>query len=89
MAESKEKFKCIVNGLEKEFEVLYTFKSFKTKKDYIIYTDNTYDESNNLNVYSSIYYPQHSEKEMENIEKEEDWNEVEKFLNDMSGDNNE
>ena len=60
-----------------------------TKKDYLIYTDNTYDETNSLNIYSSIYYPQYPEKEIENIENEDDWNEVEKFLNDVSGDKNE
>ena len=89
MENDRKVFKCVVNGIEQEFEVLYIFKSFKTKKDYLIYTDNTYDETNNLNIYSSIYYPQYPEKEIENIENEDDWNEVEKFLNDVSGDKNE
>lgn len=89
MENDRKVFKCVVNGIEREFEILYTFKSFKTKKDYLIYTDNTYDETNSLNIYSSIYYPQYPEKEIENIENEDDWNEVEKFLNDVSGDKNE
>jgi len=79
------KFKCIIDNVEKEFEVLYTFKSTKTKKDYIIYSDNTYDEDNNLNIYSSIYYPFESKKELENIELEEDWNEIEDFLDKVNG----
>ena len=37
--ENKKTFKCIVDGVEKEFEVLYTFKSIKYNKDYVIYTD--------------------------------------------------
>lgn len=82
-------FKATVNGIEKEFEVLYTFKSLKTKKDYIIYTDNTYDENNSINIYSSIYYPMDPEKELENIVDDEDWKEVEAFLENVSGDNNE
>lgn len=89
MENNRKVFKCVVNGIEQEFEILYIFKSFKTKKDYLIYTDNTYDETNSLNIYSSIYYPQYPEKEIENIENEDDWNEVEKFLNDVSGDKNE
>lgn len=89
MENDRKVFKCVVNGIEQEFEILYTFKSFKTKKDYLIYTDNTYDETNSLNIYSSIYYPQYPEKEIENIENEDDWNEVEKFLNDIGGDKNE
>ncbi len=89
MTDNKKTFKCVINGIEQEFEILYTFKSFKTNKDYIIYTDNTYDENNSLNIYSSIYYPQSPGKELENIEDEDDWNEVEKFLNNVSGDKNE
>ncbi len=89
MNDNKKTFKCVINGIEQEFEILYTFKSFKTNKDYIIYTDNTHDENNSLNIYSSIYYPQSPGKELENIEDEDDWNEVEKFLNNVSGDKNE
>lgn len=89
MFQNKKNFKCVIDGTEKEFEILYTFKSFKTNKDYIIYTDNTYDEKENLNIYSSIYYPQNSEMDLENIENGSDWNEIEKFLNEASGDDNE
>ena len=80
MIYNKKTFKCVINGIEQEFEILYTFKSFKTNKD---------DENNSLNIFSSIYYPQSPEKELENIEDEDDWNEVEKFLNNVSGDKNE
>ena len=72
-------FKAIIDGEEKSFEVLYTFNSLKTKKDYIIYTDNQYGEDNMLNIYSSIYYP-FEDKCLENIENDEDWAEVEEFL---------
>ena len=81
----KEKFKCIIDNEEKEFEILYTFKSTRTNKDYIIYSDNTYDKYNNLNIYASIYYPFESQKELENIELEEDWNEIEDFLDKVNG----
>lgn len=89
MIDNKKTFKCVINGIEQKFEILYTFKSLKTNKDYIVYTDNKYDENNFLNIYSSIYYPQFSEKELESIEDEDDWNEIEKFLNNVSGDKNE
>ena len=85
----KKTFRGVKDGVYQEFEVLYTFKSLKTMKDYIIYTDNTYDQDNDLNIYSSIYYPQHSKKELENIQNEEDWDIVEKFLKDMVGDKHE
>ena len=89
MITDKKTFKGVMNGIEREFEILYVFKSLKTKKDYIIYTDNKYDETNSLNIYSSIYYPQDPDRELENIESDEDWNEVENFLENVNGDDNE
>ena len=62
--------------------------SIKTNKDYIIYTDNSYDENKNLNIFASIYYPFDLEKSLENIESCEEWEEVEKFLENASGDLN-
>ncbi len=86
--ENKKTFKCIIDNTEKNFEILYTFKSIKTNKDYIIYTDNSYDENKNLNIFASIYYPFDLEKSLENIESCEEWEEVEKFLENTSGDLN-
>ena len=45
------------NGKNTEFEVLFTFESDETKKNYIVYTDNTIDEEGNTKVYASIYEP--------------------------------
>lgn len=86
--ENKKTFKCIIDNTEKNFEILYTFKSIKTNKDYIIYTDNSYDENKYLNIFASIYYPFDLEKSLENIESCEEWEEVEKFLENTSGDLN-
>ena len=36
-------------------EVLFTFESDETKKNYIVYTDNSLDENGNVKVYASIY----------------------------------
>ena len=76
-------FKGVVDNKLIEFEILYTFNSTKTKKDYIIYTDHTRDENDNLNIYSSIYYPFESDRELEPVESNEDFMEVEQFLNKM------
>lgn len=73
-------FKATINNVKKELEILYTFKSLKTNKDYIIYTDNKYGQDNLLNIYSSIYYPFEPNRNLENIEDEEDWKEIECFL---------
>lgn len=89
MITEKNTFKAFIDSEEREFEILYVFKSLKTKKDYIIYTDNKYDETNCLNIYSSIYYPEEPERELENIVSDEDWAEVENFLESMNGVENE
>ena len=87
--ENVNTFKCLVDGEEKEFEVLYTFRSIKYNKDYVIYTDNLYDEDNNLNIFASVYYPFDLERELEDIETDEEWKVIEEFLEKVSGDVNE
>ena len=55
MKEEQMKFKVIdENGKEIECEVLFTFESDETNKNYIVYTDNTTDEGGNTKVYASI-----------------------------------
>ena len=87
--ENVNTFKCLVDGEDKEFEVLYTFRSIKYNKDYVIYTDNLYDEDNNLNIFASVYYPFDLERELEDIETDEEWKVIEEFLEKVSGDVNE
>ncbi len=36
-------------------EVIATYKDNETNKNFIIYTDNTYNKDNKLNIYSSLY----------------------------------
>ena len=48
--DEKMTFKAVNNeGKEVECEVLFTFESDETKKNYIVYTDNTMDDED-LNV---------------------------------------
>ena len=39
------------SGQEREYDVLFTFESEETNKNYIVYTDNTKDETGNVEVY--------------------------------------
>ena len=50
------------DGFEVECEVLFTFESEETGKNYIVYTDNTVDEDGNTKVYASIYDPKRNGK---------------------------
>lgn len=68
------------NGKETEYEVLFTFESEETKKNYIVYTDNTTDEEGNTKVYASIYTPGSSETELQPIETEKEWKIIETIL---------
>ena len=58
------------NGVEVEYDVLFTFESDETKKNYIVYTDNTRDEKGNIEVYASIYHPEDNNGRLEAIETE-------------------
>lgn len=68
------------DGTEKEYEIIMLFKWSKTKKNYIIYTDNTVDDEDNLRVLAAIYYPENNGK-LEPVETEEEWDEIENRLN--------
>ncbi len=75
------KFKVIDNdGKEIECEVLFTFESDETKKNYIVYTDNTKDEIGNIKVYASIFDPNSDTTKLEPIETEKEWNIIENIL---------
>ncbi len=81
MEQDRMTFKVINDeGVEVECEVLFTFESEETKKSYMVYTDNTSDESGNTKVYASIYNPEEKEPKLIPIETEKEWNIIEKIL---------
>lgn len=71
------------NGKEIECEVLFTFESDETKKNYMVYTDNTKDEEGNIKVYAAIYEPDKDETKLEPIESEHEWSIIEKILEEL------
>lgn len=82
--EEKMTFKAINNdGVEVECEVLFTFESEETKKNYMVYTDNTKDEEGNIRVYASIYNPDKPESELIPIESESEWKIIETILEEI------
>jgi len=70
-------------GKEVECEVLFTFESDETKKNYIVYTDNTLDEEGNTKVYASIYNPDQDETKLLPIETEKEWKIIETILEEL------
>ena len=68
------------NGNEVVYDVLFTFESEETKKNYIVYTDNERDETGNIQVYASIYYPEDPNSKLEAIKTEKEWKVIETIL---------
>ncbi len=69
------------NGNEVVYDVLFTFESDETGKNYIVYTDNQKDEVGNIEVYASIYNPDDPQSKLEAIETEKEWKVIETILN--------
>lgn len=67
-------------GNEVVYDVLFTFESDETGKNYIVYTDNNTDESGNIEVYASIYHPEDNQGRLEAIESEKEWKVIETIL---------
>ena len=70
-------------GKEIECEVLFTFESDETKKNYIVYTDDTIDEEGNTKVYASIYNPDQDETKLLPIETDKEWKIIETILEEL------
>ena len=70
------------DGVEKEYQKLFAFESSETSKNYIVYTDNTKDDSGNLRVYANVY--EKNGKVLGALETEEEWNTVESIYAKLS-----
>ena len=68
------------NGNEIVYDVLFTFESEETNKNYIVYTDNSRDESGNVQVYASTYNPDDPKGKLEAIETDKEWKVTETIL---------
>ena len=68
------------NGNEVVYDVLFTFENEETNKNYIAYTDNTKDETGNVQVYASIYYPDDPNGKLEPIKTDKEWKVIETIL---------
>ena len=68
------------HGNEVVYDVLFTFESEETGKNYIVYTDNHKDETGNIEVYASIYDPNDPQSKLEAIQTEKEWKVIETIL---------
>ena len=73
--DKKKIFTILENGVKKEYDVILTFKNEKNNKDYVVYTDNTYDDDNKLKIYAAFYNPLTSEF-LGYVKDKEEWKEI-------------
>ena len=75
------------NGREIVYDVLFTFESEETNKNYIVYTDQSKDDKGNIQVYASIYDPENPNSKLEPIETEKEWKVIETILETLQEEN--
>lgn len=68
------------NGRQVVCEPLFTFESDETKKQYVVYTDNSKDESGNVRVFASIYNITDKGGELLPIKTDKEWKVIETIL---------
>ena len=74
------------DGKEIVFEILFTFESDETKKNYMVYTDNTKDEDGNTKVYASVFNPDSDPLELLPVETEREWKVIETIITSITED---
>lgn len=72
--DKEKKYMQVINDNNQvmEYEILLSFFLSKTNRQYIVYTDNTYNENHELNVYAAIYNSK-SKSKLEKIVSQEEW----------------
>lgn len=64
------------NGTKVEYNVILTFKSNMNNKNYVVYTDNTYDQNKKLRFYVGIYDPSQATPYLGEPTTKEEWTEI-------------
>lgn len=70
-----------INGIVKVYDAILTYHSEEYNKHYVVYTDNTYDESNNLIIYISSYNLLNPENIVKKIDDTEEYNKIKTEIN--------
>ena len=79
--DEKQKFVVLdEHGKEIECEPLFTFESEETKKQYVVYTDNSKDKDGNVRVFAPIYKLNDKGGELLPIKTDKEWKVIETIL---------
>ena len=74
------KFKVIDNEKEIECNIIKAFRDESNNINYIIYTDGTKDENNDLEIYASRYDMEGNDLVLKPIENDYEWNMIDNML---------
>ena len=69
------------NGIEKEYDVILTYYSKEYNKNYVVYTDNIYNEKEELQIYINEYNPENIEETSTSITNNEEHNKIKTEIN--------
>ena len=72
-----------INGNLKEYDTILTYHNDEYNKDYIVYTDNTYNDKDELNLYISSYNKDDIEVIVKEIEDNEEYNIIKTEINNI------
>ena len=64
------------NGTKINYNVILTFKSNITGKNYVVYTDNTYDNQKKIRLYAATYNENYISPFIEEPTTKEEWAEI-------------
>jgi len=79
--DEKKKFTVMdENGNPVVCEPLFTFESEETKKNYVVYTDNSKDSEGNIRVFASIYNVTDKGGQLLPIKTNKEWKVIETIL---------
>ena len=80
--DKKKIFTILNDGTKKEYDVILTFKNEKNDNNYVVYTDNTYDDDNKLKIFAALYNPLTGEF-LGHVENKEEWKDIVKILDNV------
>ena len=76
MGDMKRVSTILSNGTKVDYNVILTFKSIISGKNYIVYTDNTYDPNKKIRFYAAVYNPELSVPFIGEPASKEEWAEI-------------
>ena len=68
------------DGHKQEYDVILTFKSILSGKNYVVYTDNTYDNNKKIRLYAARYNPDYLNPFIEEPSTKEEWTEITRVI---------